>query len=70
MAKRVKKVKYIGNISYFEGNYDVNAVIHDGEPIGNGEINRSGDDMYICNAENEGVPGVWLFRAAEVEKVA
>lgn len=70
MAKKIKKVKYVGNVSYFEGNYEVNAVIHDGEPIGNGEINNSGADMYVCKEENQGVPGVWIFRAEEVEKIA
>jgi hypothetical protein len=63
----VKKVKYVGNIPYFEGNYDVQVTIHNGEPIGNGEINNSGADMYRCVEENQGVPGCWLFRANEVE---
>jgi len=63
------KVKYVGNIAFFVGNYDVNAVIHDGEPIGNGEINRSGADMYVCKDENQDVKGVWLFRAEEVEVI-
>ena len=64
-----KKVKYIGTISYFEGNYNVRNVIHNGEPIGNGEINHSGDDMYVCTEEDQGVPGVWLFRKAEVKPI-
>jgi len=66
---KTKKVKYIGNISYFEGNYIVKNVIHDGEPIGNGEINNSGKDIYVCEEENMGVPGVWIFREDEVEKI-
>ena len=70
MAKKIKKVKYVGNLSYFEGNYDVVKVVPDGQPIGNGETNASGADIYICKEENQGVPGVFIFRAAEVEKVA
>ena len=64
-----KKVKYVGNIAFFEGNYDVNAVVHDGEPIGNGEINRSGADIYVCKEENQGASLSWLFRAEEVEVI-
>ena len=69
MKKKINKVRYIGNIKYFEGVYDVQVIIHDGEPIGNGEINRSGADIYRCTEENQGVPGCWLFRANEVEPI-
>ena len=59
----IRKVKYAGNIRFFDGDYNVLNVAHDGEPIGNGEINNSGADMYVCvdKAGNK-----WLFRADEV----
>ena len=68
--KKPKKVKYTGNITAFQNEtYKVFNVIHDGEPIGNGETNNRGDDMYVCQEDKQGVPGFFLFRKDEVTPV-
>lgn len=60
----MKKLVYKGSVDFFKGKtYDVINVIHNGEPIGNGEVNNSGDDMYVCRYIDQ----TWIFRADEIE---
>lgn len=65
----MKKIKYSGETHYFDGIYNVNAVIHNGEPIGNGEINNSGANMYVCHADGDMKGTCWLFRENEIEHI-
>ena len=65
----MKKVKYIGDIDFFNGIYDVIVIIHDGEPIGNGEINLSGENIYRCKREGDTYSACWLFREDEIEHI-
>ena len=60
-----KRVKYVGSVKFFDGEYNVENTIHNGEPIGNGETNNSGANIYVCIAD--GAKTRWLFRENEVE---
>lgn len=61
------KAKYIGNLNFFKGgDYKVITIIHDNEPLGNGEVNRSGGNIYICERGKE---PHWMFREDEVELI-
>ena len=62
-----KKVKYVGKNPFFDGVYDLIDTIHDSEPIGNGETNQSGADMYRCKSEDDINGQIWLFRKDEIE---
>ena len=41
--------------------------VADGMPIGNGETNNSGQDMYRCQNGKSGV--IWIFRKDELKAV-